>query len=436
MGAKHQYVFLSYSSRNYEAARELKNFLNINNIDCWMAPQSIPAGSDYASEIPEAIGGCSAFVLLLTAEAQASQWVPKELGQAITEGKRVIPFQVDNANLSTSFGFLLRNVQRIEAYSRYAEATRELVMELFKHLGIQQDVVPGQSSPVTDTIGAVMPGRIIAGKYRILREVGRGGMSVVYLAENTVTDMKWAIKVVSKKPENINIYSRFKPLLLTELRILSRLKHVGIPNIVDVMEDSSVLLVVMEYIEGTALNVYIRENGVAAEAMVIDWARQLCRVLDYMHSQAPAIIHNDIKPMNIMLKPDGKLALIDFGVAHEYTDGEQIDRTMIGTLGYTSPEQFGGIVDRRSDIYAMGATLYHLLTGRSPAEPPYGIHPIRQFDPQLSYGMEYIINKCVKANPDERYQSAQEVLADLDRIDELSAKLKRKAFFRNVFRFK
>lgn len=436
MATDHRYVFLSYSSRNYEAARELKNFLNINNIDCWMAPGSIPAGSDYATEIPEAIGGCAAFILLLSKEAQASNWVPKELDLAISRGRRVIPFQIDDADLSAPFEFRLTNVQRTEAYGRYEEAARELVMELFKHLGIRQDAVAGQTSPVTDTIGAVVPGRIIGGKYRILREIARGGMTVVYLAADDVTYKTWAIKVVSKKPDNIKIYSKFKPLLSTELWILSRLRHVSIPYIVDVMEDDRVLLVVMEYIEGTSLNRYIDQHGAVEEARVIDWARQLCSVLDYMHSQKPAIIHNDIKPMNIMLKPDGKLVLIDFGVAREYTDGEQVDRTMIGTLGYTSPEQVGGIVDGRSDIYAMGATLYHLITGRSPAEPPYGMYPIRQFNPQLSYGMEYVIDKCTKRDPDERYQTAQEVLADLDRIDELSAKLKRKAFFRNIFRFK
>ena len=130
MATDHRYVFLSYSSRNYEAALKLKELLNQNNIDCWMAPGSIPAGSNYAAQIPAAIRDCSAFLLLLTAEAQSSYWVPKELDRAINEKRTVIPFQLDDAELSDSFGFTLCNVQRIMAHGRYEEACEELLREI------------------------------------------------------------------------------------------------------------------------------------------------------------------------------------------------------------------------------------------------------------------------------------------------------------------
>ena len=110
---------------------------------------------------------------------------------------------------------------------------------------------------------------------------------------------------------------------------------------------------------------------------MIKWAKQLCDVLGYLHSQNPPIIYRDMKPANIMLKPDGNVVLIDFGTAREYKENNIEDTTCLGTMGYAAPEQFGGMgqTDARTDIYCLGATMYHLVTGMNPCEPPYEIRP-------------------------------------------------------------
>ena len=154
---------------------------------------------------------------------------------------------------------------------------------------------------------------------------------------------------------------------------------------------------------------------------VIQCAWQLCDVLDYLHTRKPSIIYRDMKPSNIMVKPDGSIVLIDFGTAREYkTEGIQ-DTTCLGTRGYAAPEQFGGMgkSDARTDIYCLGATLYHLLTGHNPSQPPYEIYPIRRWNKSLSIGLEQIITKCIQRNPNDRFQSCKELAQALQEYDAL-----------------
>ena len=128
--------------------------------------------------------------------------------------------------------------------------------------------------------------------------------------------------------------------------------------------------------------------------------------------QNPPIIYRDMKPANIMLQPNGNIKLIDFGIAREYKEHNLEDTVSLGTKGYAAPEQFGGKgqTDQRTDIYCLGVTLYHLVTGKNPCEPPYEIYPIRYWNPNLSSGLESIILKCTRINPEERYQSCAELL--------------------------
>jgi len=127
---KGDFVFISYSTKDQDIADQTKKVLETNGFSCWMAPQSIPAGSDYGEEIPKAINNCKVFLLLLSQSSQDSNWVPKEVGQAIGKGKTVVPFQIDNAAIKDSFDFYLTNSQRISAYNRISEAYQELVKRL------------------------------------------------------------------------------------------------------------------------------------------------------------------------------------------------------------------------------------------------------------------------------------------------------------------
>ena len=273
-------------------------------------------------------------------------------------------------------------------------------------------------------------GSIIDGKYKILNKVGQGGMSVVYLAMNEKANKQWAIKEVRK--DGVKDFELIKQGLIVETDMLKKLSHPSLPSIVDVIEDDNTFLIVMDYIQGNPLSKTLEEYGAQSQENVVEWAKQLCDVLGYLHSRKPPIIYRDMKPANVMLKPDGSITLIDFGTAREYKSKNIADTTCLGTIGYAAPEQFGGMgqTDARTDIYCLGATLYHLVTGMNPCEPPYEIKPIRQINPALSSGLEKIIMKCTQRDPDARYQSCAELMYDLEHFDEMDNTYRRKMKFR------
>lgn len=273
-------------------------------------------------------------------------------------------------------------------------------------------------------------GSIIDGKYKILNKVGQGGMSVVYLAMNEKANKQWAIKEVRK--DGVKDFELIKQGLIVETDMLKKLSHPSLPSIVDVIEDDNTFLIVMDYIQGNPLSKTLEEYGAQSQENVVEWAKQLCDVLGYLHSRKPPIIYRDMKPANVMLKPDGSITLIDFGTAREYKSKNIADTTCLGTIGYAAPEQFGGMgqTDARTDIYCLGATLYHLVTGMNPCEPPYEIKPIRQINPALSNGLEKIIMKCTQRDPNARYQSCAELMYDLEHFDEMDNTYRRKMKFR------
>lgn len=268
-------------------------------------------------------------------------------------------------------------------------------------------------------------GSVIDGKYKILNKIGQGGMSVVYLAMNERANKPWAIKEIRK--DGVSNYEVVKQNLIAETDILKRLNHPNLPSIIDVIDCEDTFLIVMDYIEGKPLSEALKREGAQPQEKVIEWAKQICDVLGYLHSRKPPIIYRDMKPSNVMLRPDGNIMIIDFGTAREYKSASIADTTCLGTQGYAAPEQFGGHgqTDGRTDIYCLGATLYHLLTGHNPCLPPYEMYPIRQWNPNLSSGLEEIIIKCTQKNPDDRYQSCAELMYALEHYDELDHEYKK-----------
>ena len=269
-------------------------------------------------------------------------------------------------------------------------------------------------------------GSLVDGKYKILNKIGQGGMSVVYLAMNERANKQWAIKEVRK--DGVQNFEVVKQGLIAETEMLKKLSHPNLPSIIDVIDGDGTFLIVMDYIEGRHLESVVKEYGAQSQEDVIEWAKQLCDVLSYLHSRKPPIIYRDMKPSNVMLKPDGKVMLIDFGTAREFKENSVADTTCLGTQGYAAPEQYGGHgqTDARTDIYCLGATLYHLLTGHNPSEPPYEMYPIRYWNPELSSGLEEIILKCTQKNPDDRYQNCGELLYALEHYNEMDLEYKRK----------
>lgn len=260
-------------------------------------------------------------------------------------------------------------------------------------------------------------GSILDGKYKILSEIGHGGMSVVYLAINESANKTWAVKVVRKYTGNDS--GVISMGLAAEAKMLRKLRHPNLPGIVDVIDREDSFIIVMDYIEGNSLQHLIDTTGPQEAEEVIGWAKQLCDVLSYLHSRTPPIIYRDMKPANIMLRPDGKVMLIDFGTAREYKETRSEDTTCLGTRGYAAPEQFGGRgqTDGRTDIYNLGATMYHLVTGCSPADTDYIIYPVGRFIPRLKgSGLEKVIAGCCRPAPEDRFQSTAQLMYVLDHV--------------------
>ncbi len=275
---------------------------------------------------------------------------------------------------------------------------------------------------------ATQIGTVIDGKYEILKQIGKGGMSTVYLAMDKRLNKQWAVKEISRKgfgKNNEEIVNEVP----ADAEMMKALDHPAIPTIVDIIDhrDNKFIYVVMDYVEGESLDKVLAEYGAQPQDMVIDWAKQICDAFSYLHSQKPPIIYRDMKPANVMLKPEGNIKIIDFGIAREYKEGNLADTTVLGTKGYASPEHYGGRqTDERSDIYTLGMTMHHLLTGVDPRPADYIYAPIRQWNPELSGGLERIIDKCVSPDPKDRYQNCNELLYALDHYTEEEDSFKKK----------
>ena len=265
---------------------------------------------------------------------------------------------------------------------------------------------------------ATQIGTVIDGKYEILKQIGKGGMSVVYLAMDRRLNKQWAVKEIRKNARG-KLNEVVVNSLLAEANLMKRLDHPALPRIVDIIDNGQTIYVIMDYIEGESLESVVKEYGAQPWEVVVEWAKQLCDALNYLHSQKPPIIYRDMKPANVMLKPEGNLKVIDFGIAREYKEKNLADTTILGTKGYAPPEQHGARqTDARSDIYALGMTLHHLLTAEDPREPDYMYAPIRQWNPELPGGLERMIDKCTALDPEDRYQNCNELMYALEHHEE------------------
>ena len=254
---------------------------------------------------------------------------------------------------------------------------------------------------------------VIGGRYRILTQIGKGGMSTVYLALDTSLNKQWAVKEIRQVTDPVKRDMIIKSITV-EANMIKRLDHPSIPRIVDLIDDHGTLYVVMDYVEGRTLADILKNEGPQPEDRVADWGIQLCDALDYLHRRNPPVIYRDMKPSNVMVTPSGAIKLIDFGIAIEM--GADDDRSsligddrQLGTQGYGAPEQFSetGRVDQRTDIFALGATLYNLLTGVRPRSGAF--KPIRDIVPSLSAGLEEIISVATQTNPEARFQNCAQM---------------------------
>lgn len=257
-------------------------------------------------------------------------------------------------------------------------------------------------------------GQVIDGKYEILTLIGKGGMSKVYLARDQRLNKQWAVKEIQKnaRDENDEAVSQSA---IAEANMIKSLDHPYIVRITDIIELEDVIYIVEDFVEGQTLGEILAKEGPQPQERVIKWAIQLCEALEYLHTREHPIIYRDMKPANVMLRTEGdnwdndKIKIIDFGIARTYKEDNIEDTKSLGTRGYAAPEQFGGQgqTDARTDIYCLGKTLYHLLTGKFPYD---NMDPIRTWNPMLDPGLENIIEKCIQPKPEDRFQSCAELI--------------------------
>lgn len=265
-------------------------------------------------------------------------------------------------------------------------------------------------------INTILDGK--QGSYRIIQLVGGGGMALVYRVEALQTLEQWALKVLHPFSSDPDDLIEAKRLFDQEASLLSALNHPNLPKVVDHFEESNRAFLVMEFIEGQSLQQLLEEATYGLlETEVLGWMIQVCYVLDYLHNQQPPIIFRDLKPGNVMLSNNGMIKLIDFGIARTYKVNKKKDTITMGSANYAPLEQWGkGQTDARSDVYGLGATIYHLLTKRLPplASEPKLTSPTHH-EPGISRETEEIVLKAMAKEPEDRYQSAQEMQLALQR---------------------
>jgi serine/threonine-protein kinase len=272
----------------------------------------------------------------------------------------------------------------------------------------------------------LQPGTVLRKRYRIEQPIGQGGMGSVYLAEDLrLEGRKCAVKAFRIDPT-------LEPALIEELQrqfskeasVLARLDHPNLPKVSDYFTEEGVDYLVMDYVSGKNLKEIMdearRNDRLLTEVEVLGWARQLCDALEYMHQQDPPVIHRDIKPSNIKLAPSGLIKLVDFGLVKLMSKDITQTVTVIqgrGSAAYTPMEQYGedeSHTDARSDIYAFGATLYHLLTNTPPAEAkqrflkPESMMAPSAHNPALSPNTERAILSAISMHPDDRPNTMSE----------------------------
>ncbi len=270
------------------------------------------------------------------------------------------------------------------------------------------------------------PDTVLRERYKIIELVGRGGMGATYRAEDLRLQgrfcaVKEALPDLEATPDEL---AQSRAQFYQEASTLARLDHPNLPKVSDYFSEDDRDYLVMDFVPGQDLKeilaTAVREEHPLAERQVLAWADQLCDALDYMHNQDPPVLHRDIKPSNIKITPAGKVKLVDFGLVKTLSSDDQRTITVVqgrGTVQYIPLEQYGGDTghtDVRSDIYSLGATLYHLMTGQPPLDAkqrflkPKSMRSLRSLNPAISSQTDQAVLWSLAMHPDERPTSIDE----------------------------
>ncbi len=263
----------------------------------------------------------------------------------------------------------------------------------------------------------LQPEDVLQGRYRILRQLGGGGFGTVYLAEDKrLAGRQHAVKEISPSQVADEDQEWAISAFRQEAEILVRLSHPGIAAVTDFFAERGNWYQVMEYVPGQTLGDVLKKapNGRLSEQRALDITDQLCEVLSYLHAQQPPVVFRDLKPDNVMLTPEGRVKLIDFGIARFFKPGVGRDTVALGTPGYAAPEQYGrGQSDVRTDVYGLGVLLHQMLTGYDPTASPFRLPPVDELNPHVSDRVCQAIRRATEHDPGQRYPSVDAFCAAL-----------------------
>src|SRR5579864_9570104 len=264
----------------------------------------------------------------------------------------------------------------------------------------------------------IAPNTIIGGRYRVMKPLGGGGMKLVYLAEDLrLAARPCALAEMVDSFTSPNMQQQAVAAFQREADMLAQLSNEHIPRVFDRFSEQNHHYLVMEFIDGFTLEDELKNTGGKLdEARVIDIALQVLDTLQYLHGLEPPVVYRDLKPSNVMIGRNDQVKLIDFGIARFFLP--QSNATMIGTQGYAPPEQYRGRAESRSDLYALGATMHHALSGRDPAaEPPFSFPKLRKLCPDLDSSLAALVDQALAYDVVNRMQDATEFKRRLFEIE-------------------
>jgi serine/threonine-protein kinase len=263
-------------------------------------------------------------------------------------------------------------------------------------------------------------GRILAGRYRIERMLGSGASGIVWFVRDTREKGKvWALKELDVSALSLQEQQEAWVMFSREADMLMQLDHPYLPKVVARFQEHGRHFLVMERVEGPTLQSVLKDARVPPpESDVLAWGLQLCEVLQYLHTLDPPIVYRDLKPANVMVSVRGPLKLVDFGIARVLRPSQAGDTTAYGTPGYAPIEQYLGKTTPRSDLYALGATLYQLLTLQDPEQFRFDFPPLRRFLPEANPKLELLLSDLLQKEADKRPETAFEVQQRLQEIRE------------------
>ncbi len=399
---KEPFIFISYAHKDAEVLNILKAFQD-NRVRFWY-DEGIKTGAKWVKEIAERINSCTVFFVFMSAAAVCSENVKNEMHLASVKEKKIIIIHLDDTQLDDELELQYGRLQHV--YRSKYPAFDDFIVKLL-------NTVDTRTIQMQEDADAAR--REMTARYRILSEK-KSGFSVNYCAKDLKTDALVFIKHISFNDSYLgNVRNTLVNNEVVFLKLLHQCPFCN--HLVDYYEDDNNMYIVRNYIEGKSLQEILNRHGRLALDTAMDIAAEVAEVLCYFYNMTPRIIHNDIKPDNIIVPRYGHIYMVDFGISRLADDASappvyKAITAPMGTVGYAAPEVYKGVSDVRTDIYALGVTLFQMLTGFQDLRS-LDHFDVRRYVPEIPAVVAEIILKATAKDPAARYQMPVEMMYDL-----------------------